>query len=120
MAREEIFSPLEGGWSQFLQRYEANLFFKSYWEFVDPDFANACLKTGRFPGHAQEFETAIAMAIFPEIVRMEAISDQLDQEPRVATAEAGQKILDHLLDKGGQFVDSVRRNEIKAEIPPFH
>ena len=113
-------APMEGVWSQFLQRYEANLFFKSYWEFVDPDFADACLETGRFPGHAQEFETAIAMAIFPENVRMEAMSDQLDQEPRVATAEAGQKILDHLLEKGGQFVDSVRRNEIKAEIPPFH
>lgn len=113
-------APMEGVWSQFLQRYEASLFFHSYWDFVDPEFANQHLETQRCPGHAQEFETAVALALFPENVRIEAMEQQPDREPLAATAETGAKFLAHIIDRGSQFVEAVRQGEQQAEIPPFH
>ena len=81
-------APCEGIWPQFLQRLEINLQFHSYWDLMDPAVAEANLTTGRWPGHAQEFETAFALAAFPENVRQDAMHDQEDQEPLAATAAA--------------------------------
>ena len=113
-------APIQGVWSQFLQRYETSLHFESYWNFIDPEFAKAELQTGRFPGHAQEFETAFALAVFPENVRTEAMENQADREPTHATAEAGERIVEHILGAGTDFVASIRDGQRTSKIPPFH
>ena len=58
-------APCEGIWGQFLQRLEINLHFCPYWDFLPKEVAMANLKTKSFPGHAQQCETAFALAAFP-------------------------------------------------------
>src|SRR5277367_1468177 len=86
-------APCQGIWGQFQQRFEINLQFHSYWDFLPDTIAKSQLKTGHFPGHAQEFETAFALAAFPENVRRDAMADQVDKEPLEATADAGRVMI---------------------------
>lgn len=113
-------APCDGIWPQFLQRLEINLYFRSYWEFLDPQVAKSNLKTGRMPGHAQEFETAFALAAFPENIRQDAMADQEDKEPLEATAEAGQVMIDSIVEGVSQFVAGMIDGTNRAIIPEFH
>jgi len=112
-------APCEGMWGQYLQRLEINLQFRSYWDFLSEEVAQANLTTGRFPGHAQEFETAFALAAFPENVRDDAMQDQQDKEPLEATAEAGQIMIDAIVERTAEFVQDMIDGKEVAEIPPF-
>ena len=66
-----------------------NLQFCSYWELIPREFLLQHMETDVIPGHAKEFETAIGLALFPENVRREAMQDQADKDPLLATAEKG-------------------------------
>ena len=112
-------APCQGMWGQFLQRLQINLHFESYWNFLTSEVADANLKTKRWPGHAQEFETAFALAAFPENVRHDAMQDQEDKEPLEATAEAGQAMIDAIVDVTAKFVTGMIEGKNVAEIPPF-
>jgi creatinine amidohydrolase len=112
-------APVAGTWSQFLQTFECNLQFRSYWEFLPEEIAKSHLSTGRFPGHAQEFETAFALAAFPENVRHDAMQDQLDREPLAATAAAGTAMIDAIVDGVTAFVQRMIDGDEVAVIPPF-
>jgi creatinine amidohydrolase len=112
-------APCRGIWPQFLQRFEINLHFESYWDFLPDDVARKHLKTGRFPGHAQEFETAFALAAFPENVRSDAMRDQADKEPLEATDAAGAAMIDAIVDALERFVAGMIDGSKVAEIPPF-
>ncbi len=113
-------APCQGIWPQFLQRLEINLQFKSYWEFLDPKVAETNLKTGRFPGHAQEFETAFALAAFPENVRQDAMLEQADVEPLEATAEAGHAMIESIVNNTSRFLASMIDGTNTIVIPKFH
>jgi creatinine amidohydrolase len=112
-------APCEGIWGQFLQRLEINLWFRPYWDFLPEEVAMAHLKTKRCPGHAQEFETAFALAAFPENVRREAMQDQADREPLEATAEAGAAMIEAIVENTARFVQGMIDGTQVAEIPPF-
>ena len=112
--------PCDGIWGQFQQRFEINLQFRSYWDFLPPEVAEAQLETGRWPGHAQEFETAFALSAFPENVRADAMRDQSDQEPLAATAQAGAVMIDAIVDGVAGHVRAMIAGENVADIPPFH
>ncbi|HET7854628.1 MAG TPA: creatininase family protein [Candidatus Methylomirabilis sp.] len=112
-------APSQGAWRQFLQRFEVNLHFRSYWEFLPPDLAATHLKTGRVPGHAQEFETAFALAAFPENVRLDAMREQPDQEPLSATADTGRYLIGAIVERVTQFVQGMIDGREKAERPAF-
>lgn len=113
-------APCEGIWGQFLQRLEINVQFKPYWDFLPDDVAEANLKTKRWPGHAQEFETAFALAAFPENVRHDAMNDQEDREPLEATAEAGQAMIDAIVEHTAAYLQGMIDGTQVAEIPAFH
>lgn len=113
-------APCNGMWGQFLQRFECNLQFISYWDLLPREIAEANLSTKRWPGHAQEFETAFAMAAFPENVRHDAMRDQTDREPLAATAAAGQKLIDALVAEVAKYVRGMIDGTNVTEIPPFH
>lgn len=113
-------APCKGMWGQFLQRFECNLQFHSYWDFCPAELAKATLKTGRCPGHAQEFETAFALAAFPENVRHDAMADQTDQEPLTATAETGRILIDAMVTEISRHLQAMIDGENVIEIPPFH
>lgn len=112
-------APCQGIWHQFVQRFEINLQFVSYWDLLPKEAAAAHLKTGRVPGHAQEFETAFALAAFPENVRHDAMRDQADLEPLEATAEAGRALIDAIVAQVSRFVEGMIDGTNVAEIPPF-
>jgi creatinine amidohydrolase/Fe(II)-dependent formamide hydrolase-like protein len=82
--------------------------------------AQSQLKTGRCPGHAQEFETAFALAAFPENVRRDAMSDQSDQEPLQATAEAGRVMIAAIVDGVTCCLAGMLDGTNVATIPAFH
>jgi creatinine amidohydrolase len=113
-------APCEGIWGQFLQRLEINLWFKPYWDFLDEEVAQANLNTGVWPGHAQEFETAFAMAAFPDNVRHDAMQDQEDRSPQEASAEAGQAMIESIVTNTAEFLAGMIGGTQIAEIPDFH
>ena len=84
--------PCRAVWDQMLRRFQVNLHFLPYWDVLNKSDAEL-LETKDIPGHAQEFETAFALAAFPENVRSQAVVDQSDQAPAKATAEAGQELI---------------------------
>jgi len=112
--------PCEGIWGQFQQRLEINLQFHSYWDFLTAEMVEPHLSTKRWPGHAQEFETAFALAVFPENVRIEAMAEQEDQEPLAATAEAGAALVEAIVTAVADHVRAMIAGENVAEVPPFH
>jgi len=112
--------PCEGIWWQFLLRFECNLVFRPYWDFITQEAIEEHLSTKRCPGHAQEFETAFALAAFPENVRHDAMQDQEDKEPLAATAEAGRALIEHIVTNVTAFAQSMLDGDYVEEIPPFH
>ena len=112
-------APCRGIWPQFVQRFECNLQFESYWDHLPEEVARAHLKTGRWPGHAQEFETAFALAAFPENVRRDAMHDQADREPLEATAEAGRAMIEAIVENLSRFVAGMIEGSNVAAIPAF-
>jgi creatinine amidohydrolase len=113
-------APCQGIWGQFQQRFEINLQFHSYWDFLPDDVARAQLKTGRWPGHAQEFETAFALAAFPENVRSAAMAEQAEKEPMQATAESGHALIAAIVDDVSRHAEEMISGRNVAAIPPFH
>jgi len=96
-------------WELFfkLSAPEASIHWKSYWDLIPEEFAMKHLKTGKFPGHAQEFETAFALALWPENVRRDAMQDQDDQQPTEATAEAGHALIDESVRQVATYVGGI-------------
>lgn len=112
-------APCMGIWDQFQQRFEINLQFHSYWGSLPDTVARAQLQTGRWPGHAQEFETAFALAVFPENVRADAMADQSDKEPLEATAEAGRVMIAAIVEGVTDLLEGMLDGTNVAPIPPF-
>ena len=114
-------APVEGiinQWKRYCNRDHpgANLHFRSYWDLIPRDFAMDVLKSGNLPGHAQEFETAFALHAFPENVRMEAVADQEDDAPAMATAEQGKQLADKAVDEVAKFLQFMIDDVVKHEI----
>lgn len=116
--------PCKSNWDQFLREFKINLHFLSYWETLDAKDAEL-LRGGKriphdLPGHAQEFETAIALAKFPENARQQAIADQQDPSPQLATADTGHELLRRITERVTDFVRDVGNGTKQQTVPPFH
>src|SRR5258708_35950972 len=79
-------APVDGSWKQLLLLNQVNLHFLSYWDVLTEADARELLKSGQqlpndLPGHAKEFETAFALAAFPENVRTKIGTDHADEKP---------------------------------------
>ena len=118
--------PVRGTWDQFLRRFEGvNLHFLSYWDTLGQADADELLQGGTrmpddLPGHAQEFETSIALAKFPENVRPDAVVDQIDLSPGLASAEQGEAWFERVTERLAKFVEEVIDGQRQSETPPFH
>jgi creatinine amidohydrolase len=118
-------APCRGIWDQLLRLHQVNLHFLPYWDVLTEDDARELLKSGHrlpedLPGHAQEFETAFALAAFPENVRTEVWTDQPDPAPAMATAEQGRALVDRIVERVALYVHEMVGGQRVAEIPPFH
>ena len=117
--------PCKSNWDQFVRRFQVNLQFLSYFETLNEQDAIDLMKSGTripndLPGHAQEFETSFALAVFPENVRTDAVSDQPDPNPATAAAETGQQFIERIVDRVTNHVGDMISGKNKVEIPPFH
>ena len=118
--------PIRGTWDQFVRKFEGiNLHFLSYWDTLDQGDADNLLQGGKqipkdLPGHAQEFETSIALAKFPENVRLESVKNQIDSNPTLASANQGKKWFNIITERLTTFVNEVLNGERQSETPPFH
>ncbi len=110
--------PCEAVWDQMLRRFQVNLQFLPYWNVLEKDDAEL-LETKSIPGHAQEFETAFAMAQFPENIRLHELSNQPDPAPAKATAEAGQELINRVVDRVSIHLQKMIDGESVVEVPPF-
>lgn len=111
-------APCAGIWGQFLQLTEVNLHFLSYWDVLGPADAEV-LETRSIPGHAQEFETSLALALFPENVRQGVWRDQPDPAPALATAAKGEVLVERIVAGVSRYVEDMLSGRRPAEIPPF-
>ncbi|NKB68160.1 MAG: creatininase family protein [Candidatus Latescibacteria bacterium] len=82
-----------------------NVQFHSYWNLSRHISEKHC--EGRIPGHAQEYETALAMALMPEAIRRDAMADQEDQEPLRATVEQGEIMLEAAIAESSRYVEEM-------------
>ena len=117
--------PCRSNWDQFLRRFQINLQFFSYWDVLTADDAKDLLTSGpnlpeNLPGHAQEFETAMALHLFPENVRADAVDDQPDPTPSMATAETGSVFVDRIVDRVTAYLQDMIEGKKVVEIPPYH
>src|SRR5947207_1384968 len=111
-------------WDQFLRRYQVNLQFLSYWDVLSETDAKELLKSGHrlpddLPGHAQEFETAIALAAFPDNVRTNIWTEQADPTPALATAQHGEAFLERIAERVTNCLREMIEGKRVAGIPPF-
>ncbi|MSU69320.1 MAG: creatininase family protein [Opitutaceae bacterium] len=116
-------APINGAWEQFLRMHQVNLHFLCYWEVLTAADARELLKGGErddFPGHAQEFETAIGLAAFPENVRTNMWKDQIDQKPALATAPQGKELMKRIVERVAKYVAEMINGERVAKIPDFY
>jgi len=119
-------APIKGVWDQFLREFSpVNLQFMSYWDVYEKSDAEDLLESGSrlpedLPGHAQEFETAVGLAVFPENVRTDMWKDQEDQTPSLATREKGQEFLDRTVERVSAFVEAMIDGSQRSETPPYH
>jgi creatinine amidohydrolase len=112
-------------WDQFLRLHQVNLHFLSYWEVLTETDAKELLRGGHrlpgdLPGHAQEFETAIALAAFPENVRTKIWTDQPDLKPSLATAAQGAAFIERIVERVSSYLEEMIDGKRVAEMPPYY
>ena len=97
----------------------------SYWDVYEKSDAEELLESGSrlpqdLPGHAQEFETAVGLAAFPDNVRTDMWKDQEDQKPSLATAEKGQEFLDRAITRVSAIAEAMIDGSQRSVTPPYH
>ena len=117
--------PCHAVWDQFVREFQVNLEFISYWDVLNQSDAAELLSSGQrlpedLPGHAQEFETAIALSEFEENVRDEAMRSQTDQTPTFASARQGAEFMRRIVARLTDHLQKMIAGDRTVEIPPFH
>jgi creatinine amidohydrolase len=118
-------APCQTVWDQFLREFQINLQFLSYWDVLTQQDARELLRSGDrlpddLPGHAQEFETSVAMALFPDNVRQAALADQPDPTPAMADAQRGLEFVERTVTRVAAHLQAMIDGQIQAAVPPFH
>ncbi|MGH2418770.1 MAG: hypothetical protein ACRDFY_10590, partial [Candidatus Limnocylindria bacterium] len=63
------------------------------------------------PGHATEYETSMALALFPEKVRHDALGDQEEKLPLEGTAEKGAQLAELAVAKTVEYLEAMMAGE---------
>jgi creatinine amidohydrolase len=117
-------APVNGTWEQFLRLNQVNLHFLSYWDVLTSADAKELLKSGHqlpndLPGHAQEFETAFALAAFPENVRTKMWTDQTDKKPALANPGQGKEFIKRIVERVALYQQEMMDGKRIATIPEY-
>jgi len=115
-------APVKGTWEQFLRLNQVNLHFLPYWDVLTAADAKDLLKSGDpsdLPGHAQEFESAFALASFPENVRTRIWTDQADQKPSRATKQSGEEFVKRIVERVAAFLQEMIDGKRVSTVPAY-
>ena len=110
--------PCRAVWDQMLRQFPCNLQFLPYWELLNSD-DRELLVTKDIPGHAQEFETAIAAFRFPQNIRSDAMNDQSDSTPIHATADNGEILFGRIVDRVESRLQDMIEGKSRIEHPGY-
>lgn len=82
--------PLMNRIEAFKKKLCANVRFNSYWDTYPPDVVYKYMERGCLPGHADEYETSMAMALFPHRVHADAM--EMESSSKYGTKEKGEAL----------------------------
>jgi len=107
-------APVNASINQFRRRFpQVNLHCQSYWDFTPRDLAEKQMVTKSVPGHAQEYETALALAVFPDMVR---VADMDDEHSKLGTAEVGKILVEATIERLTKFVSDIIAGKDQSQI----
>lgn len=117
-------APVGGTWEQFLRLNQVNLHWLCYWDVLTEADARELLVSGYrlpqdLPGHAQEFETAFALAAFPENVRTAMWQDQADPKPSLATQASGEELIRRTVDRVTVYLQEMMAGKRTSKVPDY-
>jgi creatinine amidohydrolase len=103
-------APVEGilrQWQLYfhLRDPEATVEFHSYWDLTCAEPEQVCRTD--VPGHATEYETSMALALFPKKVRHDALHNQREQQQLEATAEKGVRLAEVAVAKAVEHLEAM-------------
>jgi creatinine amidohydrolase len=108
-------APCQAVWDQWLRRFQVNLQFLAYWDVLSEEDAQL-LQTGVIPGHAEEFETAFALAAFQDNVRPAELNNSAAAR---ATAAVGRSLIPRIVPRVAQRVQDMMDGTSVVPVPPF-
>ena len=68
------------------------------------------------PGHATEFETSLAMHMFPEKIRRDAMQDQEDKTPLEADAEKGRILSEEAVNRVVEYLEAMMEGKTLLDV----
>ncbi|MBI4550774.1 MAG: creatininase family protein [Candidatus Latescibacteria bacterium] len=88
--------PMMERMEEYRQKLGINVRFNSYWDVYPPEVVYRYMEAGSLPGHADEFETSMALALFPE--RVHAGDMEQESTAKLGTVEKGQGLIQPAVD----------------------
>lgn len=82
--------PMMNRIAAFRERLGVNVRFNSYWDTYPADVVYQYMEQDRLPGHADEYETSMAMALFPH--RVHEADMEMESSAKYGTKEKGKAL----------------------------
>ena len=82
--------PMMNRMDEFRRRLGINVRFNSYWDTYPADVVYQYMDQNRLPGHADEYETSMAMALFPH--RVHEADMEMESTSKYGTKEKGEAL----------------------------
>lgn len=81
---------------EYRQKLGINVRFNSYWDVYPTEIVYQYMENGSLPGHADEYETSMALALFPE--RVHAADMEQESSSKLGTREKGLALIKPAVD----------------------
>ena len=83
---------------------EIDVRYTSYWEIHDKEFIKSIIQDDVWPGHAGEYETSVALYMFPDLVDKEAIKNDPLGTSSDASKEKGEAIYKDIINQYSKII----------------
>lgn len=103
--------PLRDQVGDFSEKLGIDIQFCSYWQAYSKEFVEEVLDSGDCPAHAAEFETAIAMAAFPENIHWEGV-----EYPDITIEREDYKDKDPVYFRDGRDHATPKKGRVMADV----
>ena len=83
---------------------EIDIRFTSYWEMHDLKFLRSIVKDKASPGHAGEYESSVALHLFPDLVDVDSIKNNALDTEQDASKEKGEILYKDVIQKYSKLI----------------